>query len=184
MPLTGVTSTGPDSPLFPAACSLSSPGTMPRALASTVDPLPDKGSQTPALCRSSAALFPPHCVNPHLNPIASPADVPRGGRTEKARAGILSGASQIHGGKSFWGPCGALPLPALAGTHRPSRPRSADASAGPGPKSHLCNAPAAPALRARPPAEPASLHRPSELRPREAPPGPARAAAAAAPPLR
>lgn len=38
-------------------------------------------------------------------------------------------------------------MPALAGTHRPSRPRSADAPAGPGPKSHLCSAPAAPAPR-------------------------------------
>lgn len=101
----------------------------------------------PALGRSSAAPLPPHCGTPHSNPTASPADGPRGGRTEKARARIRSGSSQIHGGKSFWGPCGALPVPRLANTHRPSRPRSADAPAGPGPESHLCSAPVAPAPR-------------------------------------
>lgn len=72
---------------------------------------------------------------------------PKEGEQKNHKPRIPFRSSQAHGGKSFWGPCGALPAPALAGTHRPSRPRSADAPAGPGPESHLCNAPAAPAPR-------------------------------------
>lgn len=72
---------------------------------------------------------------------------PEEGEQKKHEPRIPSGSSQAHGGKSFWGPCGALPAPALLGTYRPSRSRSADAPAGPGPESHLCSAPAAPAPR-------------------------------------
>ncbi|XP_044927869.1 basic proline-rich protein-like [Mustela putorius furo] len=93
--------------------------------------------------------------------------------------------SRVRGGKSFWGPSSSLYPIRAARTHRPPRPRSADAPAGSRPQVTSLQRGRGPRpARARPPAGPVSLHRPGEPLPREAPPGQARAAAdAAAPPL-
>lgn len=76
------------------------------------------------------------------------------GEQKKHEPRIPSRSLQAHGGKSFWGPCGVLPAPALLGTYRPSRPRSADAPAGPGPESHLCSARGPRSAHARQPSPP------------------------------
>lgn len=105
------------------------------------------------------------------------------GEEKKHEPGSAPYLSKSTAGKVSGVPAAPSPCPRWLVLTDPRVPAAPTLLLALGP-SHISAARPRPPLRARPPAEPASLHRPSELRPREAPPGPARAAAAAAPPLR
>lgn len=108
---------------------------------------------------------------------------PEEGEQKKHEPGSAPDLPKSTAGKVSGVPAAPSPCPGWLILTDPRVPAAPTLLLALGP-SHISAARPRPPLRARPPVEPASLHRPSKLRPREAPPGPARAAAAAAPPLR